>query len=90
MLEEFLMPILEKEGPNDMLFQQDGAPPHFHKEVMDFLNHKSPEKWIDRGGPITWPPCLPGLTPLHLFFWGVHQGCCVHATTDYHFAVTCW
>jgi hypothetical protein len=36
-LEEFLMPILKEQGPNDMLFQQDGAPPHFHKEMTDFF-----------------------------------------------------
>jgi hypothetical protein len=38
MLEEFLTPILEEEGPNDMLFQKDRAPPKFHKEVMNFIN----------------------------------------------------
>jgi hypothetical protein len=58
-VEEFLMPILEEEGPDDMLFQQDGVPPHFHKEVMDFLNRKFPGKWIGRKGPITWPPHSP-------------------------------
>jgi hypothetical protein len=35
MLEECIMPILEKEGPDNILFQQDGAPPHLHKEVTD-------------------------------------------------------
>jgi hypothetical protein len=33
-----------------MLFQQDGAAPHFHKEVTHFLNRKFPEKWFGRGG----------------------------------------
>jgi hypothetical protein len=37
---------------------------------MDFLNRKFPEKWTGRGGPITWPPCLPDLTSLDIFFWG--------------------
>jgi hypothetical protein len=69
-VEEFLMPILEEEGPDHMLFQQDGVPPHFHKEVTDFLNHKFPEKWIGRGGPITCPPCLPDLIPFDFSFWG--------------------
>jgi hypothetical protein len=32
------MPILEEEGLDDMLFHQDAAPPHFHKEITDFLN----------------------------------------------------
>jgi hypothetical protein len=65
------MPILEEESPDDMLFQQDGAPPpHFHKEATDFLYRRFPEKWIGRGGPITWPPRSPDLTPLDLFFCG--------------------
>jgi hypothetical protein len=28
-----------EEEPDDMLFQQEGAHPHFHNEVADFLNH---------------------------------------------------
>jgi hypothetical protein len=74
------MPILEEEDPDDMLFQQDGAPPHFHKEVTDFLNRQLPDKWFGKGGPVTWPPRSPDLAPLNLFFWGVHQGCCVRAS----------
>jgi hypothetical protein len=57
MLEKFLMPLLEGEGPDDILFQKDGMPPHFQNEVIDALNHKFPEKQIGRGGPATWPPC---------------------------------
>jgi hypothetical protein len=63
MFEEFLMPILE-EGPDDTLFQQDRAPPHFHKKLMNFLNSKFLEKCIGRGRPVTWPPRLPDLTPV--------------------------
>jgi hypothetical protein len=71
MLEDYLMHILEEEGPYDMLFQEDGAlPPHFHKEVTDFLNQKFPYKWIGRGGPITWPPHSPDRTPLDFLFCG--------------------
>jgi hypothetical protein len=57
-VEEFLMPILEE---NDLLFQGDGAPQHFHKEGTDFFNRKFPEKWIGGGGPITWPPRSPDI-----------------------------
>jgi hypothetical protein len=69
MLEEFLMPVLEEEGPDDMLFQQDQASSYFHKE--DFLNRKFPEKWTGRGKPVTWPPCLPDHTPI--FFRGTSK-----------------
>jgi hypothetical protein len=44
MLEKFLMSISEEWSPDDILFQQYRVPPHFHKEVMDFLNCKFPEK----------------------------------------------
>jgi hypothetical protein len=28
------------------------------------------ERWIDRSGPIAWPPRSPDLTPLDFFLWG--------------------
>jgi hypothetical protein len=66
-MEEFLVPILEEEGPDNMLFQQDGALPHSHKEVTDLLNSKFPGKCIGRGGSITWPPRSSDITPLDFF-----------------------
>jgi hypothetical protein len=38
------MAILEVEGPDDTLFQQEGPLPYFHKEVTDCLNRKFPER----------------------------------------------
>jgi hypothetical protein len=77
-LEEFLIPILEEGGPDDTLFQQDGLPPHFHKEMTGVFNHKIPEKYIGRGVPITWPPRSPALTPLDFFVWGyIKDAVCV-------------
>jgi hypothetical protein len=67
---------LEEEGPDDMLFQQDGALPHFHMEVTDFFNLKFPGEWIGRGGPNTWPPCSPDLTPLDFFCRGASRMLC--------------
>jgi hypothetical protein len=29
--------------------------------------------WFGRGGPITWPPHSPDLTPLNFFLWGHMQ-----------------
>jgi hypothetical protein len=44
MFEKFHTPVLH-EDPNNMLFQQDQAPSHFHNKIADFLNI-FPEKWI--------------------------------------------
>jgi hypothetical protein len=88
MLEEFLMPILEEEVP--MTCCSNKTFPHSQKEVTDFLNLKFPEKWIGRGGPFTWPPLSPDLTPIDFFLLGVLQGHCFLATIGYNFAGTCW
>jgi hypothetical protein len=82
-IEEFLMRILEEWGSNDMLFQKYGAPSHFHKKVTHFLNRKFTEKWTGRGGPNTWPPRSPDLTPFGFRGGGLYQGCCVRATIGY-------
>ncbi len=42
------------------------ASPRKSKKV---LNKKFPNKWIGRGGPFSWPPRSPDLTPLNFFLW---------------------
>jgi hypothetical protein len=69
MLEEFLMPLLEGEGPDDTISPRR-LPQYFHKEVTDLLNSTFPEEGIGKGGPITWPICSPKLTPLDYLLWG--------------------
>lgn len=49
-------------------FQQDGAPVHFHRAVSTFLDEHYPNRWIGRGGPVTWPPRSPDLNLLDFFF----------------------
>lgn len=51
-------------------FQQDGAPPHFHRQVRAFLNTQLNGQWIGRRGLIEWPARSPDLTPLDFFLWG--------------------
>jgi hypothetical protein len=48
--------------------------PHFHKKAMDFLNYKFPENVIG-----LWPPCLPDLTPLDIYFgeWYIKDAVCM-------------
>jgi len=51
-------------------FQQDGAPPHFSREVRQYLNKVFPGRWIGRRGHLEWPARSPDLTPID-FFYGV-------------------
>lgn len=53
-----------------LIFQQDGAPPHYGRIVTDWLNENFQDKWIGRNGPILWPPRSPDLTPLDFYLWG--------------------
>jgi hypothetical protein len=41
-----------------------------HRIVRQFLNEAFPNRWIGRGGAISWPARSPDLTPLDFFLWG--------------------
>ncbi|KAJ4425650.1 hypothetical protein ANN_27846 [Periplaneta americana] len=41
---------------DDVFYQQDGAPPHYHLAVRAFLDDNLQEHWIGRRGPIEFPP----------------------------------
>ena len=69
LLTEYVSPQLEQYQPQ-LIFQQDGAPPHWGLEVRQFLNDTFPERWIGRDGPIPWLPHSPDITPLDFFLWG--------------------
>lgn len=71
MLGNYLLPELHSRGidPNEIYFQQDGAPPHFRRDVRYWLDENFPN-WIGRAGPIPWPARSPDLTPLDFFLWG--------------------
>lgn len=72
-LRERLPPLLEVVPlavRQRMMFQQDGAPPHFTRAVRQHLDQQYPDRWIGRGGPIEWPARSPDLTPLDYFLWG--------------------
>jgi len=66
MLENFAISQI----PPGFIFQQDGAPPHFHRDVTTFLDETFPRHWVRRGGPTAWPPKSQALTPLDFFAWG--------------------
>jgi hypothetical protein len=72
-LENELDDLLENVPLNqiaNMWFQQDGAPPHFALVARPVVDEKYPNRWIGRGGPVTWPPRSPDLTPMDFFTWG--------------------
>ena len=54
-----------------LIFQQDGAPPHFRITVRDYLEETFGQRWIGRGGPTSWPPRSPDLTPPDFYAWGL-------------------
>ena len=75
MLENWLMPQLADEEVQGYIYQQDGAPPHSHKEVREYLNEHLPGRWVGRAADTdntfcTWPPRLPDLTVCDFFLWG--------------------
>ena len=75
MLENWLMPQLADEEVQGYIYQQDGTPPHWHKEVRAYLNEHLPVRWVGRATATdntfcTWPPRSPDLTVRDFFLWG--------------------
>lgn len=58
-----------------MYYQHDGAPPHAASSARGWLDAAFSERWIGRGGHISWPPRSPDLNPLDFFFWGYLKDC---------------
>jgi transposase len=83
MLQQWLIPQLDDDS-NNYLFQQDGAPPHYHNAVWRYLNEHLLHCWIGRATANdlafrNWPPGHLTLPPV-TFPVGVCEGRCVHAT----------
>lgn len=72
MLQNFFVPELQQTRGllQRVVFQQDGAPPHFALGVRNYLNQTFPDRWIGRAGPLAWPPRSPDLNPLDFYLWG--------------------
>ena len=69
MLELYVASQLE-EFQSWIIFQQDGAPPHWGLDIRRFLDAAFTDSWIGRDGPTPWPPRPPDITPLDFFLWG--------------------
>ncbi|GBM34478.1 hypothetical protein AVEN_106717-1 [Araneus ventricosus] len=56
--------------PEGVIFQHDGAPPHYGNTIREFLDATFPQRWIGRCAVMAWPPRSPDLTPLDFYLWG--------------------
>ena len=71
---QFIRKFGKLKNSDQLVFMQDGAPPHWSTNVRKWLNENLPGRWIGRGGPqdcnVTWPPRSPDMTPMDYFLWG--------------------
>ncbi|KFM83383.1 hypothetical protein X975_26734, partial [Stegodyphus mimosarum] len=81
MLNSFVIPALQqRQCGGQIIFMQDGDPPHFAVRVQQMLRQKfTTERVISRYFPTAWPPRSPDLTPCDFWLWGylkskVYQG----------------
>ena len=71
MLQSFFVPAVKRlRKVRAIIFQQDGAPVPFVRDVREFLDQNFLNRWIGTGGSIRWAPRSPDLTPLEFFLWG--------------------
>ena len=71
MLEDNIIPQLQEHSIfQAMLWEQDGAPPHYGKIVRDYLDDTL-ARWIGRRGTVEWPPRSPNLTTCDFSLWEI-------------------
>ncbi|GFT92214.1 uncharacterized protein TNCV_774921 [Trichonephila clavipes] len=67
--------------PNNFIWHFDGAPPHWHLSVRDWLNITVPPyQWNGREEPpyeacMAWPPYSPYLILCDFYLWGFIKDC---------------
>ena len=65
--EQFWPNVIGKGNEETLIFMQDGAPPHWGRNVRARLN-ETLQRWMRRGSLDTpWPPQSPDLTPCDFF-----------------------
>ena len=72
MLQEFVGPRISEMFGDDgeIYFQQDGAPPQYHRDIRAHFDAAFPDIWIGGRGTIEYPAPYPDLTPMDFFLWG--------------------
>jgi len=68
MLCSSILPVIRVLYENsEVFYQQDGTPPHYHRDVRAFLDENLQGNWIGRRGTFEFPPRSPELTPLDVY-----------------------
>jgi hypothetical protein len=57
-LQQFVVPQVEDLQPM-VIFQQDGAPPHWGRIVREYLDITFPNRWLGRDGPLYLASPIP-------------------------------
>ena len=72
MMRTWFIPQLKRKSIfKDVVFQQDGAPPHCSKEAIEWLTSQfTSDRLISRNSSFKWPPYSPDLNPCDYFLWG--------------------
>ena len=68
-LKNDFLPQVNRVRKRNAVFQQDGAPVHYGREVIQFLDDKFQGRWLGRCGPLTWIPRSSDMTPMDFFVW---------------------
>lgn len=71
MLQNYVIPELQQRNViSDIVWMQDGAPPHIAQCVRPVLQQHFGDRVISRNFAVSWPPRSPDLTPMDFWFWG--------------------
>lgn len=71
MLKKYYIPALRRHREQDqIIFQQDGAPPHAANIVVNWLEEMFNDRVISRRCDNFWPPYSPDLNPCDFYLWG--------------------
>ena len=52
---------------DEFFFQQDSAPPHYHRDVRAYLNENLQGHWLGQTGAVEFPARSPDLTPADFY-----------------------
>ena len=71
MLDGFVWPTaFGLDNIDNLIFMQDGAPPHFAITVHAWLDQHFSGKWMGQHRPHKWPTRSPDLTSCDFYLWG--------------------